>query len=168
MWGLTLEVILITTLVFFTSALYEPSVCQDCCSNGSCCEVQLNQAACCPFVNGVCCAGGKTCCPQGSVCDAAKIACNYPNAQTTIPMKELVIQQGPNAKRDPGASSDTQCLLLSSALVLYAKMSAFSLLARFGPSSSLELQELQAEDCPTVTIRHDACSNLPGSNIRLS
>ncbi|KAF5405781.1 hypothetical protein PHET_00725 [Paragonimus heterotremus] len=106
MWSLTLEVVLFTSLVFFTSALYEPSVCQDCCPNGSCCEVQLNRSACCPFVNGVCCAGGKTCCPQGSVCDASKIACNYPNAQTTVPMKELVTQQSCKPKTVPQSLSD--------------------------------------------------------------
>ncbi|KAF8560772.1 hypothetical protein P879_10159 [Paragonimus westermani] len=141
MWSLALEVIFLATF-FFTSALYEPSVCQDCCSDGSCCEVQLNRAACCPFVNGVCCAGGKTCCPQGSVCDAAKTDCTYPNTKTTIPMKDLVTQRAHGTKTlDEEISKRKQ--------------------------KALELG-LQAEDCLTATFRRDTHSDLPGSNICLS
>lgn len=41
------------------------------CSNDqTCCSTNTNTFACCPYLNGQCCADGEHCCPNGTTCDS--------------------------------------------------------------------------------------------------
>jgi len=39
-----------------------------CESYETCCQAEGGGYSCCPYINGVCCAGDKSCCPQNNYC----------------------------------------------------------------------------------------------------
>lgn len=70
--------------------------CQVSCSNTSCCETNLGVFKCCQYLNGVCCIGKNTCCPQGSRCSFNGILCEYPSG--VVAARVLL---GPNQQKPP-------------------------------------------------------------------
>lgn len=46
-----------------------------CSGSDQCCEMNDGQASCCPFKDGICCEGGRHCCPSGFECDQEEGRC---------------------------------------------------------------------------------------------
>lgn len=46
-----------------------------CSGSEKCCQVDDDQASCCPFKDGICCEGGRHCCPSGFECDSEEGRC---------------------------------------------------------------------------------------------
>ncbi|CAL8093708.1 unnamed protein product [Calicophoron daubneyi] len=66
------------------------SVCPPKCDGKSCGEISPKETICCPYVNGVCCGDGLSCCPRGSTCDLGERICRQVNGENAT-MKPLEI-----------------------------------------------------------------------------
>ncbi|CAL8081093.1 unnamed protein product [Calicophoron daubneyi] len=81
-------------LICVVSPLVRPTVawfvCPQKCDGKSCCEISPNKTVCCPYVNGVCCGDGLSCCPQGSTCELGERICRQVNGKIAT-MKPLEI-----------------------------------------------------------------------------
>uniref|UniRef100_A0A914VV84 Granulins domain-containing protein n=1 Tax=Plectus sambesii TaxID=2011161 RepID=A0A914VV84_9BILA len=88
-----------------------------CMGHSVCCTKTNGQTGCCPFVDGVCCANGRTCCPYSFTCDNERSVClkSVGTEELSVPWQHLpsaIHRRDSRVVRCPDASecpSKTTC-----------------------------------------------------------